>query len=151
MPKNIDVDRGVTIKMHEKYGMYIYMYKDTPGVYLDTFGKEVPAELAKEAGYDINKLGKSRQYMEKLNVAKAAIAAELEQPAEDAPKKVVKERDGIRVVDMGRGRFLVETDEGPLTDVPLAEDTAMGLLDTLAPEAPKAAKPAPKKVPKEAE
>src|SRR5690554_3858011 len=54
----IDLDRGVLIRKHETTGTTIYMYFDTPGVYLNAHGGKVSEALAKQAGFDVDLYGK---------------------------------------------------------------------------------------------
>ncbi len=77
MTDGIDVNRGVRIKRHPSMGL-VYMYIDTPGVFLNTFGKEVPDKIASQAHFDVETLGKERIKRERMAEAMTAIEIELE-------------------------------------------------------------------------
>lgn len=142
----IDYDRGVSIREDPKTGVQVFMYKDTPGVYLDVFGHEVSEELAKAASFDVENLSKARQRRERMAAAMAAIAADLPM---DTDLKTVKERDGFKIVEYGMGRHRVEDPDGnTLNTIPLPKEQAFLLLDNLAPEPKPAAREKGQKDPK---
>ena len=149
MPTNIDFDRGVIIKQH-KSGAQIYMYRAEPGHYLSSFGSEVSEELAKEAGFDIERFSKARLKGERMATAMAAIEEELS--AEPGEEKVVADRKGFTVVDIGMGRHVVKDPDGNnLVADPMPKDVALLLLEKLTPDEPKPKPAAREKAPKEAE
>jgi hypothetical protein len=127
----IDLNRGVEIRKHKLSGMQIFMYRDTPGVYLNAFAKEVPEKLAQEAGFPIKEYSRKRVAKERMAKAMSAIEAELEVPEDDRP--VLAERGGYRVIGLGLGRAHVTDEDGtPLTQEPVAADYALKLLTELA-------------------
>lgn len=127
----IDLNRGVEVRKHKLSGMHVYMYRDTPGVYLNAFAKEVPDSLAKEAGFPVQEYARKRVAKERMAKAMTAIEAELAVPAEDRP--VLAERGGYKVVGLGLGRaHLTDEDGNALTQEPVAADYALKLLEELA-------------------
>lgn len=131
----IDLDRGVVIRKHPT-GVEVFEYKDDPGVYLNTFGKVVHDDLAKEAGYDTGKQAKAKLRKERMAEALARIEAELaDGDGEAGDRKVVNERDGFKVVDIGLGRFIIEDpDGGNLTKQPLTKQEVEVVFGKLVPE-----------------
>jgi len=130
--RKIDYDRGVLIRAHQATGVEVYMYIDTPGEYLSVHGTPVTTELARQAGYPVDELGKKRELRERMKTAHANIEAELMLQAEE--KKVVREKGGFRVVAFGLGRHQVlAPDDTLLTPNPIPEEQAFLLLDQLVP------------------
>ena len=147
MARKIDYDRGVIISQHKASGMDVFMYVDTPGVYLNAFGTPVSDQLAKEAGYDVEKFGKDKLKRERMAKAMTAIEAELAIADEVGKKNVIEEKGGFKIVDLGVGRHYVEDAEGNrLNSIPLPVEQARVLLAQLVVDVPKATQgPAPKK------
>lgn len=136
--RKIDYDRGVIISQHKASGMDVFMYVDTPGVYLNAFGAPVSDQLAKEAGYDVEKFGKDKLKRERMAKAMTAIEAELAIADEVGKKNVVEEKGGFKIVDMGVGRHYVEDPDGNrLNSVPLPVEQARVLLTQLVVDVPK--------------
>lgn len=134
MTDGIDVNRGVMIQKHPSMGL-VYMYIDTPGVYLNAFGKEVPDAVAKGAAYDVETLGKERLKRERMAEAMTAIEIELELAITADEETVLWERGGYRVVKLALGNAHVYDDDGnKLTPIPIPEKEAKLLLDHLVPE-----------------
>lgn len=136
----IDYNRGV-MKRHHQTGVEVYMYLDTPGVYLNAFEMPVSEKLAKEAGYDVEKLGKDKLRRERMATAAALIEQELADE-NDMERKVEVEVNGLRLVNIGKDRFVVEDPDGArLTPVPLTHAMAQGVFEAMtkgvAPEVPK--------------
>lgn len=127
----IDLNRGVEVRKHKASGMSVYMYRDTPGVYLNAFAKEVPEKLAAEAGFPIKEYAKRRTAKERLANAMDAIEAELAITGET--RKILASRGGYEVLAVGLGRARILDDDGnSLTEEPMAEDYALKLLTELA-------------------
>lgn len=133
----IDYDRGVIINVHKQTGMDVFMYLDTPGVYLNAHGGEVSEKLASEAGYDTVRWGKQRLIRERTADAHARIKEELEEAA--SQRRVVAERNGFQILDLGLGRHQVLHDGEVLTKEVLPLDLAEELLEQLAPSQVEAA------------
>lgn len=127
---NIDVRRGVRRRKHPKTGIEVFMYADTPGIYLNAFGDELPESVAREAGFDTDALGKKRKRDERVKAAMAAIDHELE--VEGAEETVVVERGGYKVVDYGEGRCKVFDPDGlSLNPTVIPKSSAVNLLDSM--------------------
>lgn len=146
---NIDYDRGVTMRSHPT-GVTVYMYIDEPGTFRNAFGVEVSDDLAREAGFDVEKLGKQKLRRERVAKAMEAIDADLAEAG--AEKRTVASRAGFHLVDIGLGRFNVEDPEGNiLNPTPLTEAQGRPLLDKIAPleptVKPKVAEKAPPHLP----
>lgn len=128
----IDYDRGVIIRSHAISGMDVYMYVDEPGRYLTAHGTEVPEQIAKEAGYDVEKLAKDRVRKERKIQATEAIDRELSDE-QNVVEDVVAERNGFKLVSIGLGRHHLKDPEGnQLTGQSLPYESGMKLLDSMA-------------------
>ena len=134
MSDGIDVNRGVMIKKHPSMGL-VYMYMDTPGVFLNAFGKEVPEAVAKGASFDVETLGKERLKRERMREAMTAIELELELANSAEEENVLETRGGYRVVKLALGNAYVYDDENnKLTPIAIPQEEAKLLLDHLVPE-----------------
>ena len=134
MSDGIDVNRGVMIQKHDSMGL-VYMYIDTPGVYMNAFGKEVPEAVAKGAHFDIETLGKERIKRERMAEAMTAIEIELELAVTADEETILWERGGYRVVKLALGNAYVYDDENnKLTPIAIPQEEAKLLLDHLVPE-----------------
>lgn len=130
----IDFDRGVQIQRQnlDNGGMYIYMYIDTPGVYLNAHGKEVPEALAREVGFDVDKHRKARIKREKMSEYMNQVEAELEMLSEAGEEVVLHELGGYKVVQINEDSANVFTTEGDkLNSVALPISKAVALLEKL--------------------
>lgn len=134
MPRNIDFNRGVTIRKYTPTNMYVYMYKDTPGVFLDPHGKPVHHKMAQAAGFDVTTLLKEKHKREKMRDAMSQIEAELELADTSVGEIVLEERGGYKLVDRGYGRADVMDGENRLTPVPVPVQEAQIMLGHLAPD-----------------
>jgi hypothetical protein len=131
----IDLDRGVTIRKHKDSGMYIYMYKDTPGVYLSQHGDVLPDKLAQLVGFDTGRLSKERDKREKMAAFSAKVTKELAlAEASDAPEVIVTRGDYSVIALPGGRANVVSGSAGKLNQTPLTRDLAMELLGALAGE-----------------
>lgn len=133
MAFKIDLDRGVHQRIDLGTGMDIYMYVDTPGVYLTLHGTEVDVELARRAGFPVEEQLKKRRVQQALVAAQDRVLAEL-QVADQSVKVVVKEADGFKIIDIGYDRYQVlSPDDDVLTPSPLNLRSAVILLGQLVP------------------
>lgn len=107
----IDYDRPTIIKMVPSLGMDIFMYKDDPGVYLNAFGKPVPAAIAQQAGFDVERLGRLRNRKLAIQRATDAIGVEMDM-VDKAARTSVYSAGNYRVVDIGAGRHQIEDADG---------------------------------------
>lgn len=132
MAMNIDYNRGVLIRSHPALQMDIYMYHDSPGVYLNGYGTEIAEALAAEAGYPVEVYSKEKE--RRRRVAQATEAIERELNAAAPQRKVVREQGGFRMVDMGLDRFQIEDPNGAVLHKDfLTKALADKLLNSLAP------------------
>jgi hypothetical protein len=128
----IDYDRGVIINVHKTSGMDVFMYVDDPGKFITAHGNIVPDEIAKEAGYDVEKLAKDRTKKERKEQAMQMIDAELADD-KDVKEEVVTERNGYKIITTGLGRHhLIDPDGNRLTSVPQPLEAAEKLLNGMA-------------------
>lgn len=149
MREAIDVRRGVNIRRHRGQMMYIYMYFDDPGIYYNKHGHEVPAQLAAEAGFEVDKYAKERYKRARMNEFKSKLEQEL-MAADEAPTDtVIAERGGFKLVKAGERHGKVFDSEGfAMNDRPVLMEDAEKLFNHLAPVDPVESKP--KAAPKQA-
>ena len=132
---NIDLNRGVTIRRHPTTGVQVFMYKDTPGVFLNAHGTEVDPELAKSAGFNTEALLKDKLKRERMAVAMSTIEAEFS--SGPAMRETVRTQDGFQLIAVGLGRHKVLDPDGEeLHAQPLTLEEANLLLDQLTHTAP---------------
>lgn len=131
----IDYDKGVVIRRADKLGIEVFMYKRQPGVYLSQHGKTLPEVIAKEAGFDVDVLGKRARARARLTEFRDKLEAETELEEGKVVRRVVYEAGGFRVVQLGHpSRNVVEDSDGHLLTegVFLAQDVAKTLVDQMA-------------------
>lgn len=129
---NVDYDRGVIIINHATTGMDIFMYVDEPGKYFNAHSAPVSEQLAKEAGYDVAKLGKERLKKDRKEQAFQMIEQELSSE-NDVKEEVVSEKNGFKVVATGAGRHhVVDPDGNRLSRFPLSKEDATKLMNGMA-------------------
>lgn len=138
----IDLNRGVRMSKDPITQLEVYMYFDDPGVYLTPQGKNVPAEVAERAGYDVSALKKQHDKKSRMADFQSMLDSEYGDAAE---RKVLEERDGYKLVEVGTlGNVMVLDDEDkPLVLTPLPLDIGTELFDKMAPK-PVVEQPAPK-------
>ncbi len=130
----IDVNRGVTIKTDPASGARVYMYKDSPGVFLNAHGDEVADSLAARCGFLVQDLAKLRAKREALTRASAEIEAqfESEQAQQKAEKVIKKSEDGYKIVQFAFGRCWVFGPDGDkMHDKPLTKQEAFHLFKVI--------------------
>ena len=133
MPGKIDYDRGVIKRVHPK-GVEVYMYKDAPGVYLNAHGKEVAENMAKTAGFPVDRYTLARRKKELMAKAMETIEAELHSD-HGGERIVVCNRKGFNLVCIGLGRHIIEDPDGNnLTPMPLTKEEGEILFNEMAPE-----------------
>lgn len=124
----IDYNRGVTKRSVSRINMDIFMYKDTPGVYLNAFGDEVDLELAKEAGFPVEKHALLRKHRDAMVAAEEKIREKLD----TGEQTVIETKRGYTLIDIGLDRFQVKDPEGGVVNaVPMAEGAAKILFGQL--------------------
>jgi len=135
---NIDEDRGVLIRHVPELGMEIYMYRDTPGVWLNAYGTPVAPDLARKAGFDVDRYLKLKQRRDMMSQAQAAIEKQLDlEASQPGARTVILERDGFKIVQTASGRCVVEAPDGTaLTGTAqLNETAARAIFDQICPPA----------------
>lgn len=133
MAQNIDYDRGVHIRKVENLGLDVFMYVDSPGVYLNAHGTPVTSEIAAQAGFPVEEHLKQRRIKERMASAIAKIKEEID--ASEGEQKVVNERNGFTIVDIGLGRYQVRDPDGDvLTQAPMSEQEINIVFDQLVPK-----------------
>lgn len=133
----IDYDRGVIINIHSLTGMDVFMYADDPGKFLDAHGNIVPDVVAKEAGYDTEKLAKARVKKDRKEHALTLIDQEFADD-KDTNEETVLEIDGFKVVTTGLGRHhVIDPDGNRLNNFPLTREAAEKLANQMGDAAPK--------------
>ncbi len=141
----IDLNRGVTIKTDPSSGARVYMYKDTPGVFLNIHGHTVADSLAAGCGFPIKELKKLRDKRVAMERASAEIEAEFEsEKATVGKEKVIKQsEDGYKIVQYAFGRCWVFGPDGDkLHDKPLTKQEALHLFKVIREEPTEPEEPA---------
>lgn len=137
--RKIDLNRGVTKRSHAATGVDVYMYKDTPGEYLDGHGNKVSLNLAKEAGFDVEQHAKLLAFKQKRDEINAKLKAEMDVALEE--DRVIAERRGYKVRFVGSGLYQVLDPSGlALNSINLPRETALKLLDEIVEPEPEPAK-----------
>jgi hypothetical protein len=106
----LDLNRGVKTRFHPN-GMKVSMYLDDPGTYLDDLGKPFPDELAKQAGFDLDKWRKEKLKLQKL----AAFKKQLDQEYASAEEQLATElsrNGGHDVRAIGGGQYALFGKDG---------------------------------------
>jgi hypothetical protein len=125
------LDRGVIMRTHPSMNMDIYMYVDDPGVYFSAHGDVVADDLARTSGFDVDKQSREQSIKQAMKKAQEEVLAKFG----ENKSKVVAQRDGFKVVDLGLGRHNVMGPGGDLlTKSPVPLEQATILLDHLAPK-----------------
>lgn len=149
----IDVDKGVVMRSTPEgivvcaiVGQHVRRFEsgapdptsplmgDMPGYFFNEHGKEVSPELARSAGYDVDRLMAERRKRERIGVATAAIEKEF--GITQTVREIVAERGDFKVVHIGRDQYNVEDFEGNVMNTrgPIAKAIAMNILENLTPE-----------------
>jgi hypothetical protein len=130
--RKIDYDRGVLINTHPTLGFDVYMYVDDPGKYLTVHGKAIPKEIAKAAGYDVDRFEKERIRKERRDQALEQIDKDLLEAA-DVQESEEKELNGWKLINIGMGRYHVADPDGnKVTPQPITQEQGLKLLSQMA-------------------
>lgn len=131
MSREINLDDGYSIRIHPGYGMEVFMRKSEPGVFLNAHGDEVAVQIAQEAGFNTEVLLHEKERRAKVSQAEAEINKLY---AGAGAEKVVKDRNGYSLVDIGFDRFVVRDPEGRAVNTnPVSGAVAEKLFDQLVP------------------
>lgn len=106
----LDLNRGVKTKFHPS-GMSVNMYLDDPGVYLTASGDPMDAELAKQAGFDLERMNLERVKQLKLKAYREQLDREL-QSEEDNLAAAFSQSDKHDVRHIGGGQYAVFDKDG---------------------------------------
>lgn len=130
--RKISYARGVLKNRHPN-GIDIYMYLDTPGVYLTGHATPVSEKMAGEAGYDTvaYKSLRIRQTREKEFLSKL----DLELAAGLSVRRVIAEKGGYKVIELSKDRHqILGPDDKPLSPMPFVLEEALNILNELSPD-----------------
>ncbi len=131
----IDLNRGVVHR--ETSGVEVYMYKDDPGVYLNAFGLPISEDLAKRAGFDIERFRRGHAFKDHMAKAEEQWKAQ-KGVADEAAHETVIERAGWKVNHISLGRHhIYDPDGNRITTTMVTREEALDLLDALVPPEPK--------------
>lgn len=100
----LDLNRGCLIRFHPANRMQIAMYIDSPGEYYTETGSPVAPELARQAGFDVEKDMRQKVANARLAAAKRQIEAEM-RAEEDAIAQVLSDRSKLDVRHIGGGQY----------------------------------------------
>lgn len=144
--RKIDYDRGVIIRTAADIGMDIFMYRGAPGVYLNAHGHQVGEEIAKMAGFDVDRYRLQKKRKEAMAAAASAVDAELLASETTDVRTVVEEKDGYKIILLSAGRHVVEDPDGNVLTqgVVLTLDMARRVLQNIAAGPTEAPAPKPK-------
>lgn len=106
----LDLNRGVTTRKHPS-GVYVSQYDDDPGTYLDPRGKPVAPELAKQAGFDIEKDKVAKLKLLKLAEYKKQLDAEYA-TAEETLARELSKNGGHDIRHVGADQYAVFNADG---------------------------------------
>ncbi len=140
----IDLNRGVTIRGNVA-GVRVYMYKDSPGEFHDVLGDPVTQDVARAAGFDVDRLLRERQKQERILAMRAQIeweyegvskTVEQEMLRESSPEaangQLVTETDSFTLQDRGQGWYDVRDKDGsPVNPKAMREGEANAFLEEL--------------------
>lgn len=144
---NIDVDRGVQIRQIVKFdsknrarydadlqygGIFVYMYKDAPGVYYDVHGNTIPKHMAALAGYPVTENAKKLKLAQASAEFRENMRKALEIESEE--KKVVLAEAGdwqVLQLPMGHATVVDKATQRPVIAVTMTEADAMVFLQNL--------------------
>lgn len=139
------LDRGVTIRKAVKFdkkntqhfddtygGLEVIMYKDQPGIYYDIHGNVVHENIAKMAGFPVDKLAKSKLYREKMAAVQKKLRAELEDIQMEEEQIVLAEAGDWRVIALPGDRAkVIDKNDNNITPLPMPVAEAKALLRDL--------------------
>lgn len=129
----VDYNRGVTIRMHPR-GFDVNMYKDTPGVFYGSNGKAISEQIALEAGFNIKHLLSLKEKQDKLVAVQKAIEEEYGSPIDE----ILATAGGYSAVSIGKGLYTITDEDGnSLATEPMNRESAIALIDSLAPSSVK--------------
>lgn len=99
---------GVIIRKDPATGADVFMYRKQPGVYYGPNGVEVSPIMARNAGFDIERLAAEREKQDKVQ----QFEAEWAKMQKTEARREVETRGQYKLVDLGQDRYIVEDMEG---------------------------------------
>jgi hypothetical protein len=127
----VNVNRGCHIRIHGNTGAAIYMYVSEPGIFYNDHAKKVPAEMAAQAGFDVEPLLRARKKREAMALAAQQIEAEYQEGA--GIFEVLETAGDYRLIHIGSERYnIVFDDDTPMNRDPLPLELARKTFRTLA-------------------
>lgn len=106
----LDLDRGVMIRIHPS-GIKIGMYIDEPGDYYTEAGEPIDRELAKAAGFDIEKDAKQKLINRQVTDYKLKLEAEMASE-EEALAVALSKTGEYDVRHVGGGQYALFGEDG---------------------------------------
>lgn len=100
----LDLDRGVEIRFHPANRMQVAMYLDSPGAYYTQTGEPIAAELARQAGFNVERDIRRKVANERLAAARRQIEAEL-RAEEDVIAQAFSDKSKMDVRHVGGGQY----------------------------------------------
>jgi hypothetical protein len=111
--------------------MYIHMYIDKPGYYLNEHGREVPSSLAAQAGFDVAKFNRERIVRERMIAFQGEVIKQLDAD-EESEVEILAEGGGYKVVAVSKDAANVYDEFGSkLNGNVLPRSAAMNLFQGL--------------------
>jgi hypothetical protein len=108
----IQASRGCRIRFHPS-GYRVVMYYDSPGQFFNESGKPVGEEVAAQAGYDVEELGRERKKRERIEELRRKAEAEFATVEQKVEKELSASSTGGMVVKhVGGGKYAVFDSEG---------------------------------------
>lgn len=126
----IDWNRPLVMQKHPA-GFTVHTYRDEPGVYRDVHGKELPEQVAKKAGFNIDRL---RQEAERLKTRAELLSAGDRLALDAEVHEVVDENAHFKLVHIGQQVFVIENVDGERLITPTSEVAARSVFADLTEE-----------------
>lgn len=126
----IDWNRPLVMQKHPA-GFTVHTYRDEPGVYRDVHGKELPEQVAKKAGFNIDRL---RQEAERLKTRAELLSAGDRLALDAEVHEVVEENTHFKLVHIGHQVFVIENVDGERLITPTSEVAARSVFADLTEE-----------------
>lgn len=130
----LDVNRGVVIRFHPM-GIKVAMYRDEPGVFIDVNGNELSRDVARAAGYDVDRLLRERAKAERLAEFHAELEDEFQKREREIDEGIKREFDDGAALEMrklGVGYAIFNSRTGKkLTSVSMSYKDASSLIESM--------------------
>lgn len=122
----INRDRGVVIKFHPS-GFRVFMYKDSPGQWLDEKGNGVNETVAGQAGFAVTDLVREKEKQARMEAARRQIEADYADKEAEIEALAGADPEGLNVKMLSKGKWAIYDGEQRLTknDMTKAEATQL--------------------------